>query len=1671
MFVVGLTVPEAVALIDEVVLGVPRPRLAPVSPRLLRRRTPRSPRSVAAPVAPSPCPLDSVVLTPPSPPPKVTPTIPAVVLPRLHVSPHVSGLIPGYCWLAAVPDHCWHYVAPAIGPFPSVRALRTVPEFFPFQAWLEPVRTGLYHLVTASPSQRAIPYALGILDWKVGASHHLPFRPIHSQAAPLASANSRGMAHAPRVPDQMHQNRAPHFPPLPSREHPGSAPVHPHTHRGPAPGFPPLPIPPFPPSFPAQPHPHAAPHLGPPPRGGLTTRPPSRPVSSTSQHVPRGISHPTNRPRQSPGPRPMQAWAPYSTNPADRRKPPPRDTGWKKASRDALDDTVDELKASLSDMPSVTADPLWADFLTWLSGFPAPLDRLAAIPAAREWFSSRLLAVRDSDAAAAAAEQAMVDKSQEVGRLINMLAELEESLRSPASSVNVPETQNKISALRDRIVSLESELKELEASEPPASVTGDAFASGDPYIPLEDTTVETAPWPYANWENYLPSTENLFPTPTGKPPLDALITPMDDPQSSKLLLPRPLELYSLAELRPAVPRSSQPWFNRYEDPLEPCKSWSRDLFTSIYSKPGFHFMFARVARSGPQSTDPKLHTLRSMLISRWKTDVTFESMDPRQDWMMCTIPSVEGLASEILTTALMRMAKGNASYVIRHFGPITRSRDLDISIKGSSHTGDAVYDMLRKRVLHFESSGISLGWRVLGVRRAGAPSNYRASFLLDSPTTYWPWSHQFGHPHGAIPAASPLLNFEPVWEARKPYACQLCYNSDHFKEKCPLSFIRIGGVSVISFSSKAMVLNKRPAECLVVLDRSLKPIPAPPPPFYPDIRAPADDLARHPLSVINESAEPPLPPVPTGDKGKTPIRPMSSDMEREADLIRNFICAKLYPLLGPSSPVKPAHIRALAVSNGCLFLETWKNLHTLKIPRITYDTAQINAEWEDYLDGSVAPPSISFAHVAHDDPESEDAMSYAAAPMGSLPPASTINRMPAAESPPSGLPYDESDTPMAFFDPAPAGLAPPPPQASSSMCTPVLSAPPVPSLLTTSFVRSARNLVSAPAPLAILPLTASTNTQDATCTPPLFDDPILPGPFPTDIPPCSIDRAPIPAPHPSSPPSSAVVDALTALADSIPAPADSSPPPAPHSPSRISPVQAASDAAILALPSLLTTDQPNPVSMADILAGDQPYAMTMADLAPARPSSSPDTVLIDLTGPVPVYDLTISSPVIIPTKPALAMEWTPDSPLGGSSMPLPAVAAPSLAPSDISANSLTRRHHEALDTLKLIFPAHTAEFLSLALDHRGGIGEATAWLFHMKEDAGLKEELLILFPSASEFAVNQAVGMFPASIEAPFDYLRDRFDSMLGPRRLVSPVRAAPPEPAPPLLQPPLATATPAPRLPVRTALLSDDDVSEFQHTSPSSKLYETRWWNSRLRSMRYRVTSDARPFWDHFALTLTSQQRILFKNSEHVRGLANKHDSDNSLFRAALKALSNNAQYAIVLNAVRDYEESAVTCCRILLEDGLISPQAACWLSTRVTLDSKLQRQLRYYPIRCDSVWKSRNEALHAWKADPEGHTARPAEELSPRKAAILAAITGTGPPVPATLVPLPGSQSTSRAVSPPSPTNTRATYKSAGPSQKPTTFARNATKSRDSHDAPPHRARNSKTVITSSTPHDPPS
>ena len=135
-----------------------------------------------------------------------------------------------------------------------------------------------------------------------------------------------------------------------------------------------------------------------------------------------------------------------------------------------------------------------------------------------------------------------------------------------------------------------------------------------------------------------------------------------------------------------------------------------------------------------------------------------------------------------------------------------------------------LFGKLKSRCQEFEKSGVHLGWRVAGVRAANAPAKYRATFYLDSPSEYWPWSQDWSHPHGSIPEMIPLLNFDPIWKARKPYTCQICYNSDHHTTECPLPHVRVGGVPLVSAVSRGMVLNRKPAERRGWTDDLLAPL-------------------------------------------------------------------------------------------------------------------------------------------------------------------------------------------------------------------------------------------------------------------------------------------------------------------------------------------------------------------------------------------------------------------------------------------------------------------------------------------------------------------------------------------------------------------------------------------------------------------------------------------------------------------------------------------------------------------------------------------------------------------------------------------------------------------------------------------------------------------------------
>ena len=182
------------------------------------------------------------------------------------------------------------------------------------------------------------------------------------------------------------------------------------------------------------------------------------------------------------------------------------------------------------------------------------------------------------------------------------------------------------------------------------------------------------------------------------------------------------------------------------------------------------------------------------------------------DWMLATIPELTDLSKEILSTDLIRLNEGNASYVIRHFNTPSLVRDLEITIANTVTDPGSIFAKMKKQCQEFEKAGTPLGWRVVGVRSANAAAKYRATFYLADVDEYWPWFHDWSHPHGSVPVTIPILNFNPAWKARKAYACQLCYSSDHHLLECPLPHIKISGVPLVSAVSRGLCMSRTAAE-------------------------------------------------------------------------------------------------------------------------------------------------------------------------------------------------------------------------------------------------------------------------------------------------------------------------------------------------------------------------------------------------------------------------------------------------------------------------------------------------------------------------------------------------------------------------------------------------------------------------------------------------------------------------------------------------------------------------------------------------------------------------------------------------------------------------------------------------------------------------------------------
>ena len=822
-------VAEAVAIINECLFGEKR---ALVQPRpCVRGRVKRR----AATFAPVPLSntdlLDGLVLeeAPAAAPPYVPPVSTRGTSPWRPLE-H-PGFLPGLCYLAAVREHNVHKAVWTLGFFPTVFALRNSPLIEQHYAFVVPQRAGLFHMVTAQS-----PVSATLLDvpghWLVGAHlHHTS--PSMPRAGPSGANASWGRPLSPE-------------PPRPRPAFRG--------HQAASAGGP----------------------RGPPPlRGPLPPREPLPPQETLMRDASRpDAGHPGPPPRKNrgkgKGKNKFVPFAPYSTDPQARRPSSPT-AKWRAAISDPLDDAMNGFRAALDEYPAALTKPAWSDLISFLNKAKrqADFDRKSFIPVLKEAFDPLLEKVQAAATAQQEEEQqrenALAEASNALTNMVARLRDLDRDIVDPLPGANVPALEQERGILSMRISEQEKLVDRMDGAKEPADTEHiDApSAAGLDAPPAQQAAPKPSYkdlWPETNYQDHAARTAPLFPVVVGKAPVASLKPVMRDQVDSKLFLPRSLELYSCDKLAKLAPKSGARWNNRYEDPLEPVKSWSWQEFENVYNKPGYHFMFARVAQLGPMFKDPKLSLLRSKLAQRWQCEVHFERMSPRQDWMLCTVPSGSKGEIEAQSFDLIRLAETNAVYVIQRFAPMSKARDLEWVIKGSVVDETSVFLQMRKWLLEFETSDVRLGWRVLGVRKGGATSKFRGTFTLESEDVYWPWSMEFNHKHGSVPDASPLLNFEPSWSAKRPYVCQGCYSSDHFTAECPLPFMKLGGLSIISMPARSLVLKKKAGERVIDLEKATwqLPIRIPPSPSVKSAavprhtRLPEQPVAPPALSVVEE---------------------------------------------------------------------------------------------------------------------------------------------------------------------------------------------------------------------------------------------------------------------------------------------------------------------------------------------------------------------------------------------------------------------------------------------------------------------------------------------------------------------------------------------------------------------------------------------------------------------------------------------------------------------------------------------------------------------------------------------------------------------------------------------------------------------------------------------------
>ncbi len=375
------------------------------------------------------------------------------------------------------------------------------------------------------------------------------------------------------------------------------------------------------------------------------------------------------------------------------------------------------MKKSLEDLPRYIAVDAWNDFLSWLKDYQraSGIEKNASVPFIEAHFGKTLAAAtriadnrRQIEELSGDAHKLSLHLASKLKHLDDLQFKRESAL--PGADLERIDAKIEVARYNARALEVIVEEKEKEAQ---AADGADEIADNTDFVPLDEPVASSnvRSWPEDNYEDFATKRATVSDSmvPISKLPSASLFVKQKTPAGSKTLMPRPLELFTAAEIDDITPKSIKSrWCNFYEDPIEPAKCWTQEEFQVLYEKPGFHFMIARVAQVRAQFRDSKLSSLKSKLAERWKMDVQLQRMHPRMDWMMATIPAITDASKEILLTSLIRLQEGNTVYVVQHFAAPAKIRELEITIANTITEPGSLFHKLKKRCQEFEKSNVLL---------------------------------------------------------------------------------------------------------------------------------------------------------------------------------------------------------------------------------------------------------------------------------------------------------------------------------------------------------------------------------------------------------------------------------------------------------------------------------------------------------------------------------------------------------------------------------------------------------------------------------------------------------------------------------------------------------------------------------------------------------------------------------------------------------------------------------------------------------------------------------------------------------------------------------------------------------------------------------------------------